>query len=137
MYWFFVSLFNILTLIFFYLTLRRYIDGAESFIVVGNLIAFIAFILILFSLLINVDYSYTKIEKICPNNVSVMHNDEERIVKYDWKRWETSEHSEYVKIVNNRFFIQKYKTFNVFGQDNGYTYEIEFSDDECFEPIAL
>ena len=77
-----------------------------------------------------IPYTEKEIDIIEASAASIMHDDEEAIVKYVGRRWEIKKIKIYNKIINGDFYFRKVEDFNVFGKSIGYTHSLELYEHE-------
>ena len=76
------------------------------------------------------DYGVGKSKEITPTNLSIMHDDDVCIVRYGDDYQKTfSEKSDYDDLLDSSFVLLKTPTYDLWGEHNGYEYEIDFKND--------
>jgi len=134
-FWIIIVLLSICSLGVLILFIRSSID--DGILDEGSLLLLFAtsfFILILYLVAFNTDYTEKDGGFIYPQETKMLNDDEEVIIKYKGYRWEIEDHKDYVRIIDSNFHLVKTDWYNVFGSFEGSTYElVTFKEEEMIE----
>lgn len=122
-FWVIVGVLAILTIFCLIIFIAFLFDDAEE--AIGPGFFFLVFGSILSAVLINTDYSSKEIKEIYPSQITLMHDDEEVILKYKDHRWSYNEHKKYVQVMDSNFHIVVYENRNIFGYLEPRSYELK------------
>jgi hypothetical protein len=86
----------------------------------------------LIAYLFNADYNAEITESYNPDEVELMYDDYEVVIKYgEDKRFEITDKKRYERVMDSCFYIEKTTYYDIFGSDEGSDYElITFESDK-------
>jgi heme/copper-type cytochrome/quinol oxidase subunit 2 len=135
-YWIIIILLTFFSILLIHLSVKRWKeDDTERS--VGNIILALITSFITFAILYWASYTIVPTDQISPAETTMMYDFEEIVVKYNGYRWVTTEHAEYVQVIDSNFYIQKNAHYNIFDKYTGDSHDFVITKEKFTEPVKI